>query len=248
MIDDVMAMWRMNQKCAVGIVTQKGKMEYCLLQSWPTFASNKEDTALRCKEKWSQYNNSRPIMWDMMNVPAYQFTDSYLQRLTYSEYYNQCCFKGGVFTQLMGWQGVGDLWTGRITGTDYTKHEGYLQRQRAFQERDIVTIQGEVRILPCLIIFDKGFQVNMAAWTEGQQLVLQPDFAKRDRRFSQLQTLACASVASDRGANEQMANVTKQASHIPHGFCPNKCSNQIQQCMEARHFQIKSHVKAGAVK
>jgi hypothetical protein len=37
-------------------------------------------------------------------VTAYQFTDSDLQRLTYSEYYGQCCFKGGVFTQLIGGQ------------------------------------------------------------------------------------------------------------------------------------------------
>jgi hypothetical protein len=63
------------------------------------------------------------MMWDMMNAPAFQFTDLDLQRLTYSKYYGQCCFKGGVFTQLMGWQGVGDLWTGRVTNMVYTKHE-----------------------------------------------------------------------------------------------------------------------------
>lgn len=104
--------------------------------------------------------------------------------------------------QLMGWQGVGDLWTGRVTETDYTKREGFLQAQHAFQERDKVTIDGEERVLPFLNIFDKGFRVNMAAWAEGQQLVLQLYFAKSDRRFDRLQTLASASVALDRGANE----------------------------------------------
>jgi hypothetical protein len=104
--------------------------------------------------------------------------------------------------QLMGWQGVGDLWTGRVTDTDYTKCEGFLQAQHAFQERDKVTIDGEERVLPFLNIFDKGFRVNMAAWAEGQQLVLQLYFAKSDRRFDRLQTLASASVALDRGANE----------------------------------------------
>jgi hypothetical protein len=77
-----------------------------------------------------------------------------------------------------------------------------LQLQRAFQESNKVIIDGEERILPFLIIFNKGFQVNLAAWAEGQQLVLQPDFAASDRRFIQWQTIASVSVASDRGGNE----------------------------------------------
>ncbi len=166
---------------ALAIVNQ---MEFCALNSWPKYASYEEDMILRCKDKWVQYDKTRLIMWDMTNVPAFQFTDSDLQRLTYSKYYGQCCFKGGVFTQLMGWQVVGDLWTGKVTDTDYTKHEGLLQLQCAFQESNKVIIDGEERILPFLIIFNKGFQVNLAAWPEGQQLVLQPDFSASDRRFS----------------------------------------------------------------
>jgi hypothetical protein len=87
-------------------------------------------------------------MWDMTNVPAYQFSDSNHQLLTYSEYCGQCCFKGGVFTQLMGWQGVADLWPGRVTDTDYTKREGFLVTQRIFQENDKVVIDGEERVIP----------------------------------------------------------------------------------------------------
>jgi hypothetical protein len=122
----------------------------------------------------------------------------------------------------MGWQRVRDLWTGRITDMDYTKREGYLQVQWAFQERDIATIQGEERILPFLIIFDKGFQVNTADWAEGQKLIIQPDFTKSNRRVSWLQILVSASVASNRGANEQRVNVSKQGGHKRRGFsCPN---------------------------
>jgi hypothetical protein len=235
--DDVMATWLIDRESVVAIITHKGELEDCALRSWPRFASHEEDTALRCKEKWSQYNNLRPIMWDMTNVPAYQFTDSDLQRLTYSEYYSQCCFKGGVFTQLMGWQGVGDLWTGRITDTDYTKREGFLQAQRIFQENDKVIIDGEEKILPWLNIFDKGFRVNAAAWAEGEQLVLQPDFAKSDRRFSRLQTLASASVASDRGANERTVNVSKRAGHISRGFLPNMCPIRFNKAWKTAAFR-----------
>jgi hypothetical protein len=33
---------------------------------------------------------------------------------TYSEYKAKNCFKGGVFTQLNGWHGAFNLWTGRV--------------------------------------------------------------------------------------------------------------------------------------
>jgi hypothetical protein len=176
-------------------------------------------------------------MWDMTNVSAYQFTDSNLQRLTYSDYYGECCFKGGVFTQLMGWQGVADLWTGRITDTDYTKREGYLRRQREFQERDKVEKDGVETVLPFLNVHDKGFRVNTAAWSEGCQQVLQPDFAKSDRRFSWIQTISSASVASDRGANERTVNVSKRAGYIKRGFRPNMCPINFHKAWKTSAFK-----------
>ena len=54
-----------------------------------------------------------------------------------------------VFTQLMGWQGVGDLWMGRVMDTDYTKCEGLLKILLAFQqETDKVESDGKKRVLP----------------------------------------------------------------------------------------------------
>jgi len=43
----------------------------------------------------------------------------------------------------------------------------------------------------------------MVAWKNGKQKVLQPDYANSDRRFNRIETLASASVASDRGGNER---------------------------------------------
>ena len=235
--DDVEAVFGVRRPDAVDVVNHKYDIEYCALESWPPYAFHEEDMALRCKDKWAQYNNSRPIMWDMTNVSAYQFTDSDLQRLTFSEYYGECCFKGGVFTQLMGWQGVADLWTGRITDTDYTKREGYLTRQREFQERDKVKVDGEEIVLPFINIYDKGFRVNTAAWSEGQQLVLQPDFAKSDRRFSRHQTMSSASVASDRGANERTVNVSKRAGYIKRGLRPHMCPINYHKAWKTSAFK-----------
>jgi hypothetical protein len=42
----------------------------------------------------------------------------------------------------------------------------------------------------------------MVAWKNSKQKVLQPDYANSDRRFNRIETLASASVASDRGGNE----------------------------------------------
>jgi hypothetical protein len=235
--DDIQAVYGIQRDEAVAVVNNKYDTEYSALHSWPPYASYKEDNSLRNKDKWAQYNNSRPIMWDMTNVTAYQFTDSDLQRLTYSDYYGECCLKGGVFTQLMGWQGVADLWTGRVTDSDYTKREGYLRHQREFQERDKVDIDSEEVVVPFLNIHDKGFRVNTAAWTEGRQLVLQPDFAKSDKRFSRSQTISSASVASDRGANERTVNVSKRAGYIKRGLRPNMCPINFHKAWKTTAFK-----------
>ena len=93
------------------LLAAKYDIEFLALRSWPIYASYEEDKKLM-KEKWRRkYPKSRPVMWDMTNVSAYAFTDADLQRITYSQYYGENCFKGGVFTQLCGWQGAANLWT-----------------------------------------------------------------------------------------------------------------------------------------
>ena len=107
------------------------------------------------------------------------------------------CFKGGVFVQLCGWMGTAPLWTGAVSDTDYNKRAGYLQEQKQFA---------------------KGYRAKLVAHREGGQLVLQPDFAESDKRFSSSQTLRSASVATDRGGNERAVNVAKRAWFLKRGF------------------------------
>ena len=198
--------------------------------SWPMFASFEEDKALQ-KEKWaSRYDGLRPVMWDMTNVSAYAFSNADWQRLTYSSYYNENCFKAGVFCQPCGWMGVTDLWTGGVSDSDFNRRAGYLEKQQLFQEKDRVVVAGEneSKVVPFLNIYDKGYRAKMAAWQHGRQLVLQPDFKDSDKRFNRNQTISSASVASDRGGNERVVNVSKRAGLISRGFPSEYRSDPLQ--------------------
>ena len=190
-------------------------------ESWPMFASFEEDKKLQ-KDKWtSRYHGMRPVMWDMTGISAYAFSNADWQRLTFSSYYSENCFKAGIFCQPCGWMGTINAWTGGVSDSDYNRRAGYLKKQQEFQEKDLVEIDGERRVIRFLNIYDKGYRAKMAAWENGRQLVLQPDFKESDKRFNRDQTISSASVASDRGGNERVVNVSKRAGLISKGFQPN---------------------------
>ena len=66
-------------------------------------------------------------------------------------------------------------------------------------------------------ITDKGYRCRMAAWRTGKQLLLQPFFAKADRKFSSKEVLASAKIASHRSGNERAVKVAKRAGKIARG-------------------------------
>jgi len=215
------------------------KLDICwnARENWPMFASFEEDKALQ-KKKWtSRYDGMRPVMWDMTNISAYAFSNADWQRLTYSSYYNENCFKSGVFCQPCGWMGVVDLWTGGVSDSDFNRRAGYLQKQQRFQENDLVEIDGERRVIRFLNIYDKGYRAKMPAWQNGRQLVLQPDFKDSDKRFNRNQTISSASVASDRGGNERVVNVSKRAGLISKGFQPNADAIRFNKVWTTWSFQ-----------
>ena len=121
------------------------------------------------------------------------------------------CFKGGVFVQLCGWMGTAPLWTGAVSDTDYNKRAGYLQEQKQYAQDDLIEVRGVKGYRAFLNIYDKGYRAKLVAHREGEQLVLQSDFAKSNKRFCTSQTLRSASVATDRGGNERAVNVAKRA-------------------------------------
>ena len=168
---------------------------------------------------------------------AVAFSDPNANRITYSVYYAMNCFKGGVFVQLCGWLGTAPLWPGAVSDTDYNKRAGYLQEQEVYAKDDLVMVNGVPGYRAFLNIYDKGYQAKLVAHRQGEQLVLQPDFAESDRRFNRSQTLRSASVASDRGGNERAVNVAKRSWFLKRGFLKNSSAKRMNNAWMTWSFQ-----------
>ena len=104
--------------------------------------------------------------------------------------------------------------------TEYNKKSGYLQKQREFQEKDLVFgEEGSIgKLVMWLIICDRDYRAKMAAWLEGKQLVLQPPASESDERFRGRTTIYAATIAHDRSGNERAVNVCKRSGVMKRGF------------------------------
>mmetsp|Transcript_2874 Transcript_2874/g.4131 ORF Transcript_2874/g.4131 Transcript_2874/m.4131 type:complete len:119 (-) Transcript_2874:6-362(-) len=67
-------------------------------------------------------------------------------------------------------------------------------------------------------ILDKGYRCILAAWRTGGQLLLQPFFAKSDRKFNSREVLLSGAIASDRSANERAVKKMKASGMIARGI------------------------------
>lgn len=230
---DAKSIYRPDERYLRKVIVRKYAIERHAKLIWPMYASYAEDCEMR-RTKWNvKYVGVRVVMWDMTNIPAFGFTDADCNRITYSRYYNQNCFNGGVFAQLCGWIGTYDLWTGAVSDTDYNKRAGYLKIQKQYAENDLVNS----KLVPFTNIYDKGYRARCIAWKEGHQLVLQPEWAESDKRFNRQQTLLTASVATDRGGNERAVNVCKRAGFIKAGFQPNSSPKILDDAWITWGFQ-----------
>ena len=73
--------------------------------------------------------------------------------------------RGGVGLQPCGWILNEYLWVSGVSDTEYNKHASYLQKQKEFQEKDLLYDKGETvgKLLTWLIIYDRGYMAKMAA-------------------------------------------------------------------------------------
>ena len=137
---------------------------------WPLFASIVEDEMIR-KSHWKSMlkegQRVRMIMHDMTNVPLTQPSDAELNRSLWNQYYNQCCGKGGIFTQLCGWEGTLELFVGNTGDSDYIKKTKILAIQEDFANKDKLD---NGKVLPFLNVFDKGYRVLLDCYKHGEQL------------------------------------------------------------------------------
>jgi hypothetical protein len=206
---DIETDFAVNEKVCRRVFQSKLKQNVRAVHIWPRFLSHDEDVALR-GQKWNiRYTNRRVQFWDNTNI---NFTckpsHADAQRQTYSAYYGGNVVKGGVFLQLSGWLGGWELWVGAVSDTEYFEKSGLLTKQHDFQKNDTSSD------LPFTNILDKGYRSVLAAWRAGGQLLLQPFFAKSDRKFSSDEVLHSAAVAADRAANERAVRRMKECGMI----------------------------------
>jgi hypothetical protein len=186
--------------------------------TWPPFATLEEDMWLR-KERWQiLYRDVRAVQWDGTNTPLPTSSCADAQRKTYSAYYGGNVAKGAVGLQLCGWMRSEELWMGAVSDSEYFVRSGLLKTQTQFIEDCDATKKDH----QWLNILDKGYRVTTAAWRNGKQFILQPAFAKSDRKFKGVETIRSAAVASDRGANERAVRIAKLSGYIKAGLGVNE--------------------------
>ena len=134
------------------------------------FASHHEDKTLR-KDYWENMfeggNDCRVIMHDMTDVPLSQPSEGELNRSLWNSYCNGCCGKGGIFTQLCGWEGTIELFSGGVGDSGYIRDSAILKMQEEFSKGDLTS---DGIHIPFLNIFDKGYRVLLDCLRRGKQL------------------------------------------------------------------------------
>jgi hypothetical protein len=148
-------------------------------------------------------------MHDNTDVPLVDPSDAELNHTLYSDYYAECCGKGGVALQLLGWIRTLELAMGGISDTNYVDLVGVLSEQKYFAEWDDTTIE------MFLNIFDKGYRCNVSANNFGQKCI-QPTFAGSGQ-FKREEVLHSGGVAVVRSANERAVNTVKKSWAIRRG-------------------------------
>lgn len=209
---DFESKYKASARTIVRVFLHKLSLVLDARRRWPTYVSIEEDEALR-DDKWDErYNGLRIVFWDGTNTDMDKPANPDLQRLTHSRYYGGNVGKGGVFLQLCGWGGVGELWTGAISDTDYMNRSGILKEQEEFVSN---SSRPDV---PFTNVLDKGYRLALAALRAGNQSVLQPFWKRSDRKFTSKELLMSAAVAADRAANERQVNVAKRSGFVQRGI------------------------------
>ena len=141
-----------------------------------------------------------------------------------------------MFVQLLGWIGVGQLWTEAVSDSDYNGRERHLERQRHFANDDKVELDkgsGDFNVLPFTNACNKAYHAEMVAWRCGQQLVLQPEWAESDKNFVEIKYCSLHQWQLIKRA----VKVCKRAWFIRGGFLPNISPKQLNDAWTTWAFQ-----------
>lgn len=217
--EDYAKQMNLREKTLRNVLHAKLKLVVDAKRRWPTYASLVEDETLR-KDHWAKEllkpgQRVRMIMHDMTNIPLTQPSEPELNRALWNSYYNQPCAKGGIFTQLCGWEGTIELFVGSTGDSDYVRLSKLLEEQHLFSIDDLLEDGSEVAFLN---VFDKGYRVMLDCYKHGKQLVWQPAFARSDERYGSYATLHTAAVAYTRSGNERSVKHMKNSLMMKRGL------------------------------
>ena len=126
------------------------------------------------------------------------------------------------------------MWVGATSDSHYQEHTNIFGKQDEFAKNDV--LDGG-NILPFTNIFDKGYRVNLPAWSAGRQQVIQPIFARSDRKFTSRETIHTALVATDQSGNEQAVKLAKQSGYIKRGLKQNASPQLMDKIWLAWSYQ-----------
>ena len=218
-VQDIRKLFRnVSERAYLSILRTKTSLEKQCCSQHPKYATLEEDEALRNKQ-WDELLNEhkdkriRLVMHDMSDMPLNGAADAEFDRALYSSYYGGPCAKGGIFTQLCGWEGTYELFTGSVGDSDYVRQSGILELQENFQNIDI---DHNGKVIKFINLFDKGYRVLLDCM-EQSQLCWQPVFARSDERYGSYATLLTAALAYTRSGNERSVKHLKHSWRIVRG-------------------------------
>jgi hypothetical protein len=195
-----------------------------------------EDKTMR-QQKWeTEYSNNRLIMWDNTYVLlCFKPADAEAHRNTYSAYYGGNVGKGAVFIQPCGWMGTHELWMGAVSDTEYMLQSKVFDQQEIFiKQRDPLYSH-----ILWLNMLDRGYRnLGDYAWNKGGQMIVQPNFARSDGRFTSYDTLQSASVAAICAGNELAVKNIKASKYISTGLQSNESCKRVCEVWLCWGFQI----------
>jgi DDE superfamily endonuclease len=237
---DLAIRYNVSSKTVRNIFINKLTIHINARAAWPIFVTCEEDIKVR-KHKWNiHYANKRVILWDNTSVPfTYKPSASDIQRNTYSMYYAGNVAKGGVFIQPCGWMGTHHLWVGAVSDSEYMERSGVLD----IHTRYVTEYDTEYTYLPFTLILDKGYRINEVAWKNGKQLVLQPSFARSDRKFTSRETIRNSGISSDRSCNERAVRLSKICGYIRTGLRQNESAIRLDDVWLSWSFQVNFFYK-----
>jgi len=97
-----------------------------------------------------------------------------------------------------------------VSDDHYSKDSGILQEQDKYATTNLV----DGGIIAFTNMQDRGFRTIYAAWNVGKQTVIQPPFARSDKRFTGRQTVYSGLIAHDRSGNERGVNVSERKLYV----------------------------------